>query len=255
MEDVSPEQTSSKGITRTAFDEYILTLSEASPETGLTDISTADDIIPNFTEILESNYLDVSSFCFADLLEPPFHAMNTGHWPHDDTTAISPEIQTKLTIAKHLVNQLEPCEQAEDSDDRKWFNFYRLSVVGQFATLDYNLADDFYLSHPIQEQFLIAFLREPCWRMPYVTPLYGECYNQDVYVDTINCFYELFETGTVSDDLSIEAEGYLSSLCNEQYVWSMSQSSDTYAITLLIQKNGEEVAQIIYTPANAADNQ
>ena len=91
-------------------------------------------------------------------------------------------------------------------------------------------------------------LREPVWRMPLLTPLDSELYDQDSYIDAVNCFFFYLESGTPSPQLTVEpTPEQLETLCTETAVWTMRQA-ETHVVTLEIQLEDGSTTTLTYTP-------
>lgn len=240
-------------LTEEAFQAQLELLVSELPDGDPVTLETVAQVAPELGDSMEEDPAAVALLCLTDLLAPennePLRAAINDSKPETEPTE---RTQVECALFRCLVKEYEPASSAfirESSDDYQWLaEYYQFEILSQCEEYGTNPEDAHYQEHPISRQFLIAMLREAVWRMPLLTPLDSELYDQDSYIDAVNCFFFYLESGTPSPQLTVEpTPEQLETLCTETAVWTMGQA-ETHVVTLEIQLEDGSTTTLTYTP-------
>lgn len=240
-------------MTNTAFQEQVDFLADELSDGFPITMDMLEQITPELAERINEDPAAVSLLCLADLLapennEPLRECLNDGRV----SEAPSQKMQTECKLLRYLAETYEAssCEELPDRDDGyQWMANYYWKVLHQCQEYGIDPENSFFLEHPISRQFLIAMLREPVWRMPILTPLDSDLYDQDSYIDASNGFYHYLQYGQQSPQLTVEpTPESLETLCTETAVWTMRQA-ENFVVTLDIALEDGRTFALTYTPS------
>lgn len=240
-------------LTEEAFQAQLELLVSELPDGDPVTLETVAQVAPELGDSMEEDPAAVALLCLTDLLAPennePLRAAINDSKPETEPTE---RTQVECALFRCLVKEYEPVSSAfirEDDDDYQWLaKYYQFEILPQCEEYGTDPEDAHYQEHSISRQFLIAMLREPVWRMPLLTPLDSELYDQDSYIDATNCFFFYLESGTPSPQLTVEpTPEQLETLCTETAVWTMGQA-ETHVVTLEIQLEDGSTTTLTHTP-------
>lgn len=240
-------------ITNAAFQEQVELLADELSDGLHITMDLLEQITPELAEQINEDPAAVSLLCLSDLLapennEPLRECLNDGQV----SEAPSQKMQTECMLLRYLAETYETssCEELPDHDDvYQWLASYYQEVLQQCQEYGIDPENAFFVEHPISQQFLIAMLREPVWRMPILTPLDSDLYDQDSYVDASNSFYHYLQYGQQSPQLTVEpTPESLETLCTETAVWTMRQA-ENFVVTLDIDLEDGRTFALTYTPS------
>lgn len=239
-------------VTNPAFQAQLDILEAKLPETASIALTDVREIAPELAQMIEANRAAVFLLCSTDLLapdnnEPLRDSMNE---KPNRTTPTKRQI-IECGLFRCLIDEYEPStvELLKNETGFDWLAwFYRADSIRMCAEHGRDPTGAFYLEHPLRQQFLIAMLREPVWRMPGLTPLSGKLYDQDSYVDAFNTFYAFMEFGEQPRQLAVEpVPDNPRALCTETAAWTMTQTED-FTVTLEVMLENGEIVTLTYTP-------
>ena len=240
-------------LTEETFQAQLELLVSDLPDGDPVTLEAVAQIAPELAGSIEKDPAAVALLCLTDLLAPennePLRAAINDSKPETEPTE---RMQMECALFRCLVKEYEPTSSAfirEGDDDYQWLaKYYQFEILPQCEEYGTNPEDAHYQEHPISRQFLIAMLREVIWRMPLLTPLDSELYDQDSYIDAFNCFVSYLESGTQSPQLTVEpTPEHLEMLCTETAVWTMRQA-ENFVVTLEIQLEDGSTTTLTYTP-------
>lgn len=185
-------------------------------------------------------------FCCQDLLSKGSEAIRiSSYYPEGDP---SPTTELECRIVQCLAEEAGDNPIPSNPDPVSWFTGFHFSTVDQYDHLGKEISHSYYNDHPFQKQHMIAVLRDPEWRLPSATMLDGELTDEAIYVDAINSFWDLFESGTLNPLIHISpSDANLADLCTENTVWVISQAENG-DVTLQITASEDTAVRIIYSP-------
>lgn len=178
------EQQLDAQMTDTAFQEQVELLAGELSDGSIITMDILEQITPELAEQINEDPAAVSLLCLSDLLAPENNAplrecLNDGQ----ASETPSQKMQTECMLLRYLAETYEAssCEELPDRDDGyQWLANYYWEVLRQCQEYGIDPGNAFFVEHPISQQFLIAMLREPVWRMPILTPLDSDLYDQDM---------------------------------------------------------------------------
>lgn len=240
-------------MTNTAFQEQVEFLADELSDGFPITMDMLEQITPELAEQINEDPAAVSLLCLSDLLapennEPLRECLNDGQ----ASETPSQKMQTECMLLRYLAETYEAssCEELPDRDDGyQWLANYYWEVTQQCQEYGIDPENSFFLEHPISRQFLIAMLREPVWRMPLLTPLDSDLYDQDSYIDAFNSFYYYLQFGQQSPQLTVEPTPESpETLCTETAVWTMRQA-ENFVVTLDVDLEDGSTVTLTYTPS------
>lgn len=240
-------------LSNDAFQAYLDDLASGIPDGGPVTLNDVAQFAPELADEIDKDPAAVSLLCFSDLLaveniEPIRDYINRAMTKTPPPERLRVECALLQCVAETYEPSFSEMVAKDDDDAYSWLSdFYRFDMLKRCKEYGTDPEGDYYLERPIRRQFLIAMLREPGWRLP-LTPLTGELFDQDSYINASNCFGDYMLFGKQPSQLSIEpgvdAPG---SLCSETAVWTLRQAED-FTVTLDVEMGNGSAVTLTYAP-------
>ena len=239
-------------ITDLAFQTQLDMLESTLSDESIVTLTVIKEITPQLANMIQTDYISVFFLCSADLLSPDNNEP-LRDCLNEKLNQTPPTKRQKIEceLFRCLIDEYEPSsvESLANNEGFSWLAwFYTLDITHMCIDYGVDPTSPFYIEHPLRQQFLIAMLREPVWRMPTLTPLASELYDQDSYVDAFNSYCDFLESGEQSSQLVIEPDvDNPRTLCTEATVLTMTQAED-FTVTLEVALENGDIVTLTYTP-------
>lgn len=247
-------------ITNDAYQAQIDRLESMLPEGDSVTQTAVIKYAPELARMIDTDYPAVSLLCLSDLLSlDTSDTTNLNLQPlYDRYRGVIPEkyappserqrIECELfyLLAEKYEPPVEPLSNYYDAHE--WLaDYFRRDICKRIAAHSANPDAQYYSEHPILQAYLIVMLREPVWRIDFLSPGINVL-DFDTYFEAEDKFGNYMLYGELPQNLTIAPiPDDPRSLCTEKTVWTIWQNEDFSVILEVSMMNGD-IYTLTYEP-------